>query len=124
MIYLLLKWPDVDTAVECGQLLGTTSTSEDEVNKTAPVTNGINLAVIGTHSYVSDDSDPENPVTTSVPGHWVMAWCRDGFPIDTTLSKIPSNLQPEIVWRSDAVDEEGEPLPRPPVNIAPQHRVA
>ena len=104
--------------------MGTTSENEAGENVTAPLTNGLNVNVIGDHSYVSDNSDPDNPVTTAVPGHWVMVWLSDPSVIEPLMAQIPEALRPVIFWRSDAVDEEGDPVPRPPINLCPQRVVA
>ena len=124
MTTILLKWPDNATAVACGTAMGTTSEDESGENVTAPLTNGLNVNVIGDHSYVSDDSDPENPSITAVPGHWVMVWLADASIVSTLMGQLPESLRPVIFWRSDAVDNEGDPVPRPPINLCPQRVVA
>lgn len=124
MTTILLKWPDNATAVACGTAMGTTSENEQGENVTAPLTNGLNVNVIGDHSYVSDNSDPENPVTTTVAGHWVMVWLADASVIEPLMAQIPEALRPTIFWRSDEVDYNGDPVPRPPINLCPQRVVA
>ena len=129
MTTLILKWPDNATAVACGKAMGTTSEDESGENVTAPLTNGLNVNVIGEHSYVSDNSfsdnsDPENPVITSVSGTWAMVWLSDASIVSSLMEQLPEALRPEIVWRSDVVDTEGEPVPRPPINLCPQRVVA
>ena len=126
MIDLLIKWPDSPTAIACGQVLGCTAQSEDdpEVMVTASKFGVLNLAVIGSHVYVSDNSDPENPVVTTVPGHWVLVRVPAGFDLAAALSPIPAKLQPAIIWSSDMVDDNGDPVPLPPIEEAPQRRWA
>ena len=124
MTTLILKWPDNATAVACGTAMGTTSEDESGESVTAPFTNGLNVSVIGEHSYVSDNSDPENPVITSVSGWWAMVWLSDASIVSSLMEQLPEALRPEIVWRSDVVDTEGEPVPRPPINLCPQRVVA
>ena len=124
MIDLLIRWPDSPTAIACGQILGCTAASESdpEVMQTASKFGVINLAVIGQHSYISDNSDPENPIMTTAAGHWVLVRVPAGFDIAEALSPIPESLQPEIVWSSDMTDDEDNPIPRPPISEAPQLR--
>jgi hypothetical protein len=126
MIDLLIKWPDSPTAIACGQALGCTAASESdpEVMVTASRFGVINLAVIGQHSHISDNSDPENPIVNTVPGHWVLVRVPAGFDIAEALSPIPVELQPEIVWSSDMADENGDPVPRPQIEEASQLRWA
>ena len=110
MTTLILKWPDNATAVACGKAMGTTSEDESGENVTAPLTNGLNVNVIGEHSYVS--------------GWWAMVWLSDASIVSSLMEQLPEALRPEIVWRPDAVDDEGEPVPRPPINLCPQRVVA
>lgn len=123
MTTLLLKWPDKATSVACGTAMGCTTQEEGE-NQTAPLFNGLNLSVIGEHSYVSDGSDPESPTVSQVPGWWVLLWLGDASGIDGMLASLPAPLRPEIFWRSDAMDDNGDPVPRPPVSECPQTVVA
>ena len=124
MTTLILKWPDNATAVACGKAMGTTSEDESGESVTAPFTNGLNVNVIGEHSYVSDNSDPENSVITSVSGWWAMVWLNDSSVISTLMGQLPEPLRPIIVWRSDALDSNEDPVPRPPINLCPQRVVA
>ena len=124
MTTLLLKWPDNATAVACGTAMGTTSEDESGEAITAPLTNGLNVNVIGDHSYVSDNSDPDDPVITAVPGHWVLVWLGDASIVEPMMGQLPESLRPEIFWRSDAVDEDGDPIPRPDITQCPQRVVA
>lgn len=70
------------------------------------------LSLTGTHWFVDEIgpifnmSDPENP--EELEGHFVNLRWNGGD--DEPLSNIPGM---EIVWRSDAVDEHGDPVPRP-----------
>lgn len=113
MIDLLIRWPDRDAAVACGQALGCTSMTDGGDAKTADVFGVINLSVIGQHSYIADDSDPENIVTATVPGWWVLVRVPAGFDLAATLAPL-GPLAPEVAWASDS----GEP--RPPIEVAPQ----
>lgn len=124
MIDLLIKWPNRDTAVQCGVALGCTAQSADdpEVMETAAKFGVINLSVIGQHSYISDNSDPQNPVVTTLDGWWVLVRVPSGFDLAGSLSPIPENIQPEIVWSSDMTDDEDNPIPRPPISEAPTHQ--
>lgn len=124
MTTLILKWPDNATAVACGTAMGTTSEDETGENITATLVNGLNVDVIGAHSYISDNSDPEEPITTTVSGWWAMVWLADASIISSLMGQLPEALRPEIVWRSDAVDDEGELISRPPINLCPQRVVA
>ena len=124
MIDHLIKWPDRDTAIQCGVAMGTTSQNEEtgEMETTVFMQSiGLNLAPIGTHSYVSDNSDPENPVVTTVPGHWVLVRVGVDFDLEEALAPIPAAIRPDIVWSSDMTDEDGEAIPRPPKEEAPQN---
>lgn len=122
MTTILIKWPDVETSVACGKVLGCTS-EEDGVATTMAKLGVINLSVIGVH-YDTDISDPENPVSIEIPGWWVLVRVPDGFDLEEALVRIPNELQPEIVWASNWIDEDGNPTPRPPRSEAPQHRWA
>lgn len=123
MIDLLLKWPDRETSVACGQALGCTAESPDDpgVMQTAARFGVINLSVIGQHSYVSDNSDPADPVITTVPGWWVLVRVPTGFDLAAALAPL-GPLAPTVVWSSDMTDEEGNLVPRPPIEEAPQRR--
>jgi hypothetical protein len=104
--------------------MGTTSEDENGESVTAAFTNGLNVNVIGDHSYVSDDSDTENPVITSVSGWWAMVWLSDASIVSSLMEQLPEALRPEIVWRSDAVVSNGDSVPRPPISQCPQRVVA
>lgn len=125
MTDLLIKWPDRDVAVACGKALGCTAPTEDDptVMQTAAKYGVLNLSVIGSHSYVSDASDPENPVVTTIAGWWVLVRVPSGTDLAAMLTPL-GPLAPEIVWDSSATDDEGNPIPRPPIEEAPQRRWA
>ena len=124
MIDLLIRWPDRDTAIECGKLLGTTTEEEDGSHTTATLFGAINLALIGSHSYETDASDPESPVVETVPGWWYLVRVPEDFDVSAILNSIPENLRPNIVWSSDMRDENDQPLDRPPITEAPTTRWA
>jgi len=122
MIDHLIKWADRDTAIQCGVAMGATSENEETGEMETAVfmrSIGLNLAPIGVHSCISDNSDPENPVVTTVDGWWVLVRVPAGFDLAGALSPIPKSLQPEIVWSSDMVDENGASVKRPPIEEAP-----
>jgi len=120
---LILKWSDAETSVTAGKLFGATS-EEDGVATTVPKLGDLNLCRVGSHSYISDNSDPENPVITQVPGWFVIAGVPPSYDLEGAMGKLPEGLQPEILWDSSATTEEGDPIPRPPISEAPQHRWA
>ena len=124
MIDLLIRWPDRPTAIECGKLLGTTTEQEDGSHTTATLFGAINLALLGSHSYIADDSDPEAPVVETVPGWWFLVRVPEGFDVSAILDPIPANLRPAIVWSSDMRDEHDQPIDRPPITEAPTTRWA
>lgn len=115
MIDCLIRWPDRDTAVACGQAMGCTRQDEGTGEfVTTELFGVINLALIGEYRYITDDSDPLDPVIATVPGWWFLVRVPDDFEVAGTLAALPASLRPEIAWRSDDLDGEGLPPVRPP----------
>ncbi len=124
----LLKWTNRDDAIECGMALGATvidpETGEAKTTVRLKTPFGVvNLSLIGQHRHISDNSDPENPVITTVDGWWYLFRAPADFPLDVMLGSMTK--PPTVVWHSEMVDEEtGDPIPRPPIEEVPQRRWA
>jgi len=120
---LLLKFPDQDKAVQFGTAFGATSEDEESgENVTAAHVGDLNIHVIGTHYAPTGETDTDTegnelPVMEAVPGWWIMVRAPDGFPVAGTIGQLPAEIQPEVVWA--AVDENGEPVPRPTDPLIP-----
>lgn len=111
MIDLLIRFPSRIAAVQFGNAAGYTSADPDQGDVTIQATSDFAICVIGDHylpsgNMLPDGEGGEVPEMVADGFWWVLFRAISDIP-------VPAEIEPLIVWRSDALDSEGDPLPRP-----------
>lgn len=99
---LLVRFPDRQAAIDFGVAWGATDPQSEETSTLLPP--GINIAVLGVHSY--NAGTDEEPDMVTVDGWWV----RFGAPDDT---EVPGGLADLIVDDTWIDDGHGGHVPNP-----------
>jgi hypothetical protein len=102
MINILVKFPDRQAAIDFGVTWGVTNPDTEKTSVFRPP--GINIAVLGTHSY--NAGTEEEPDLVTADGWFVRISAPDG-------TEIPEEIEPLIVDDTWIEDGQGGHIPNP-----------
>lgn len=107
----LLNFPDEPTAVQFGFSMGYTSDPAEGEPSTCLASHHHAIHIIGEHFVPTGETifDPDFGARPDMIGDgnwWVLFRCPHDMPVTPEIA-------PFVVWHSNAIDENGDPAPRP-----------